>query len=138
MVVQVLRDVPDTLYVSVRSLADDHTQVLIYPCVCIPSFNQAQVLRYPCVCILSFNQTQVLKHFFFFFTLVTGPSRSLSLKLSDTKVYEPQIRLEIPLCLHSFIHAAFFFSCSFSSPSSLSNTLKPRHASSSSFLLLSA
>jgi len=30
--------------------------------------------------------------FFFFFTLVTGPSRSLSLKLSDTRVCEPQIR----------------------------------------------
>ena len=30
--------------------------------------------------------------FFFFFTRVTGPRRSLSLKLSDTKVYEPQIR----------------------------------------------
>ena len=29
--------------------------------------------------------------FFFFFTLVTGPRRSLSLKLSDTRVYEPQI-----------------------------------------------
>ena len=28
----------------------------------------------------------------FFFTLVTGPRRSLSLKLSDTRVYEPQIR----------------------------------------------
>ena len=27
---------------------------------------------------------------FFFFTLVTGPTRSLSLKLSDTRVYEPQ------------------------------------------------
>ena len=27
---------------------------------------------------------------FFFFTLVTGPRRSLSLKLSDTRVYEPQ------------------------------------------------
>ena len=27
----------------------------------------------------------------FFFTLVTGPRRSLSLKLSDTRVYEPQI-----------------------------------------------
>ena len=26
---------------------------------------------------------------FFFFTLVAGPSRSLSLKLSDTRVYEP-------------------------------------------------
>jgi len=29
---------------------------------------------------------------FFFFTLVTGPRRSLSLKLSDARVYEPQIR----------------------------------------------
>ena len=27
--------------------------------------------------------------FFFFFTLVTGPRRSLRLKLSDTRVYEP-------------------------------------------------
>ena len=30
--------------------------------------------------------------FFFCFTLVTGPRRSLSPKLSDTRVYEPQIR----------------------------------------------
>jgi len=29
---------------------------------------------------------------FFFVTLVTGPRRSLSLKLSDTRVYAPQIR----------------------------------------------
>jgi len=29
---------------------------------------------------------------FFFFTLVTGPRRFLNLKLSDTRVYEPQIR----------------------------------------------
>jgi len=33
--------------------------------------------------------------FFFFFTLVTGPRRSLSLKLSDTSVYEPQIRARL-------------------------------------------
>ena len=33
--------------------------------------------------------------FFFFFTLVTGPRRSLSLKLSDTKVCEPQIRFTL-------------------------------------------
>jgi len=32
---------------------------------------------------------------FFFSTLVTGPRRSLSLKLSDTKVYEPQIRARL-------------------------------------------
>ena len=30
--------------------------------------------------------------FFVFFTLVTGPRRSLSLKLSDTRVYAPQIQ----------------------------------------------
>jgi len=30
--------------------------------------------------------------FFFFFTLVTGSRRSLSLTLSDTRVYEPQLR----------------------------------------------
>ena len=30
-----------------------------------------------------------------FFTLVTGPRRSLSLKLSDTKVYAPQIRARL-------------------------------------------
>ena len=29
------------------------------------------------------------------FTLVTGPGRSLSLKLSDTRVYEPQIRARL-------------------------------------------
>jgi len=34
--------------------------------------------------------------FFFFFTLVTGPRRSLSVKLSDTRVYEPQIRARAP------------------------------------------
>ena len=30
--------------------------------------------------------------FFFFFAFVTGPRRSLSLKLSDTRVCAPQIR----------------------------------------------
>ena len=34
-------------------------------------------------------------YFFFFFTLVTGPSRSLSLKLSDTRVYAPQIQARL-------------------------------------------
>jgi len=33
--------------------------------------------------------------YFFFFTLVTGPRRSLSLKLNDTRVYEPQIRARL-------------------------------------------
>jgi len=36
---------------------------------------------------------------FFFFTLVTGPRRSLSLKLSDTRVCEPQIVCTVPLLL---------------------------------------
>ena len=34
---------------------------------------------------------------FFFFTLVTGPGRSLSLTLSDTRVYEPQIQESMSL-----------------------------------------
>jgi hypothetical protein len=38
------------------------------------------------------NTAHNKKILFFFFTLVTGPRRSLSLKLSDTRVYAPQIR----------------------------------------------
>jgi len=33
--------------------------------------------------------------FFFFFTFVTGPRRTLSLKSSDARVYEPQIRARL-------------------------------------------
>ena len=36
----------------------------------------------------------------FFLTLVTGPRRSLSLKLSDTRVYEPQIRARLGTTAH--------------------------------------
>ena len=36
----------------------------------------------------------------FFFTLVTGPRRSLSLKLSDTRVHEPQIRARLGTATH--------------------------------------
>ena len=41
-----------------------------------------------------FNMRAIMPHFlqvphFFFFTLVTGPRRSLSLELSDARVYEP-------------------------------------------------
>jgi len=32
---------------------------------------------------------------FFLITLIAGPRRSLSLKLSDTRVYEPQIRARL-------------------------------------------
>ena len=35
-----------------------------------------------------------------FFTLITGPRRSLSLKLSDTRVYEPQIRTRLGTAAH--------------------------------------
>ena len=40
--------------------------------------------------------------FFFFFTLVTVPRRSLSLKLSDTNVYEPQIRARLGTTAHFY------------------------------------
>ena len=43
----------------------------------------------------SASNPEVRIFFFFFFTLVTGPRRSLSLKLSDTRVYEPQIRARL-------------------------------------------
>ena len=36
----------------------------------------------------------------FFFTLVRGPSRSLSLNLSDTRVYEPQTRARLGTNAH--------------------------------------
>ena len=45
--------------------------------------------------------------FFFFFTLVTGPRRSLSLKLSDTRVYEPQIRARLGTTAH-FCRVAWY------------------------------
>ena len=40
--------------------------------------------------------------FFFFFTLSTSPRRSLSLKLSKTRVYEPQIRARLITTAHFF------------------------------------
>ena len=41
----------------------------------------------------------VLAILFFFFTLVIGPRRSLSLKLIDTRVYEPQMRARLGDCV---------------------------------------
>jgi len=41
-----------------------------------------------------------ITHFFVFFTLVTGPRRSLSLKLGDTRVYEPHIRARLGTTAH--------------------------------------
>jgi len=37
---------------------------------------------------------------FFFFTLVAGPGRSLTLELSDARVYEPQIRARLGTTPH--------------------------------------
>ena len=34
------------------------------------------------------------------FTLVTGPKRSLSLKLSDTRLYEPQLKARLGTTAH--------------------------------------
>ena len=46
-----------------------------------------------CQQALRLSYTTLFFSFFFcFFTLVTGPRRSLSLKLSDTKIYEPPMR----------------------------------------------
>ena len=41
------------------------------------------------------EETDAGPFFFFFFTLVTGPRGSLSLELSDARVYEPQIRARL-------------------------------------------
>ena len=41
-----------------------------------------------------------VQYFFFFVTLVTGPRRSLNLKLSDTGVYEPHIRARLVTTAH--------------------------------------
>ena len=49
--------------------------------------------------------------FFFFFTRVTGPRRSLSLKLSDTRVYAPQILARLGTTTH-FCEVVFLESMS--------------------------
>jgi len=51
--------------------------------------------------------------FFFFFTLVTGPRRSLSLRLSDTRVYEPRILARLGTTTHFRI-----LPCNFKTPAS--------------------
>jgi len=43
----------------------------------------------------SWSHPRLYRCFFVFFTLGTGPRRSLNLKLSDTRVYEPQIRARL-------------------------------------------
>ena len=49
----------------------------------------------PLQCVSDVRRIPPALSVFFFFTLVTGPTRSLSLKLSDTRVYEPQIRARL-------------------------------------------
>jgi len=46
------------------------------------------------------NQFPDIAQVFFVFTLVTGPRRSLSLKLSDARVYEPQLRARLGTTTH--------------------------------------
>jgi hypothetical protein len=49
-----------------------------------------------CQCIsLSLRGVVYNVLFFFFFTLFTGPRRAFSLKWSDTRVYEPEIRTRL-------------------------------------------
>jgi len=45
---------------------------------------------------------------FFFFTLVTDPRRSLRLKLSDTRVYAPQIRARLGTTASEYIYIYIF------------------------------
>jgi len=54
-----------------------------------------------CFVVLRPGETGPVPSFsFFFFTLVTGPRRSWNLKLSDTRVYEPQIRARLGTTAH--------------------------------------
>ena len=64
--------------------------------VCTATINRPGRLSSRNVCVES------TCFFFFFFTLVTGPRRSLSLKLSDTRVYGPQIRARLGTTAHFF------------------------------------
>jgi len=63
-----------------------------------PSWQIEYVLRFVCSPLPGENSDGQVSDasVFFFFTLVTGPRRSLSMKLSDTRVYEPQIRARLP------------------------------------------
>jgi len=49
--------------------------------------------------VASFAGVLVIGPGVFFFTLVTGPRRSLSLELSDTRIYAPQIRARLECVL---------------------------------------
>ena len=61
------------------------------PCVALPCATRCHVYQEPFLFQRAHLKIGVAT-LFFFLTLVAGPTRSLSLKLSDTRVYEPQIR----------------------------------------------
>ena len=52
------------------------------------------------VCVSVYVPSSSATVLFFFFSLVTGPRRSLRLKMSDTRVYEPQIRARLGTTAH--------------------------------------
>ena len=73
---------------------------------------------------------------FFFFTLVTGPRRCLSLKLSDTRGYEPRIRARLGTTTH-FCEVVGGVAGGHGNPHGCRGR-RPRRCSPSSSLLLSS
>ena len=76
--------------------------------------------------------------FFFFFTLVTGPTRPWSLELSDTSIYEPQIRARLGTTAvertwHMYDSQGQFLAVSFRSKSLKLLKLFPPRGNSESF-----
>ena len=79
--------------------------------------------RIPCISRtwkMGFDGARGRTLFFFFFTLVTGPRRALSLKLSDTRVYEPEIRTRLGRTCGRW--GASWARCSSARPSSPAST----------------
>jgi len=74
---------------------DDHGVVTVNTHAVGPEGGMLHVLAYATFFERAGVMHKVQLLFFFFFTLVTGPRRSLSLKLSDTRVYEPQTRARL-------------------------------------------
>jgi len=53
-----------------------------------------------CIKVSNWNTFSITSICFFFFTLIVGARRSLSLKLSDTRVYAPKIRARLRTTAH--------------------------------------
>ena len=62
-----------------------------------PVYHSAEILSIPSPMKSGRFLVQI---FLLFFTLVTGPSRSLGREMSDTRVYEPQIRARLRTTAH--------------------------------------